>query len=668
MATSEAISADTAARYRHVLQPLTIAGVTLPNRIARTAHQTRIPMGFVNDELIAYHLARAKGGVGLTIIETASIHSSSPIFLDVSSDAAIEGLQRLGDAVRPHGMKLFQQLWHGGSHTVFLDGTPTWSASSNPAHIAREVAPAVPVAMTKAMIDTLVEGFAKGARRVQQAGLDGLEIHAAHGYLLGQFLSPVTNRRTDNYGGSRENRIRFIEEILTAVRSSVGPRFPLGIRVSSTDFTDNGLDGAETGWILGRLTDANLIDYANLTVGDYRSPNKVIGTVFEERGYQLQQHKNIPGNIAVPRLVTGRFITLDDAERALASGVAEIVSMVRATIAAPNLVRQSLRGTQPRPCISCNTCVSSVVTGPLRCAINASQGFETLFADDVFNKAATPRRVVVAGGGPAGLEVARICARRGHDVILFESQKELGGQLRFAARVPGRQDVGAIVDWLSEDTKNSGVEIKLQMPFSSKMFAGLGHVDVVINAAGPETRAPLYQFAVPTLSVRQERGATIRGYRDVIGTSERGDGRSAVVLDDVGFAEGYGSALALLGQGWTVHMISRFGEVADQMQGTLYNKTIRKLLYETGRFTFLPYTYLQEITARSVVVGSLDGLPAEEIDATLVVPVMFGLPNSSLTDGAAKTVAQSHVIGEALSPHRGLKTAIAEGNRIGRAI
>lgn len=660
---------DIADRYANVVQPIDIAGVTISNRIARSAHQTHMPAGFVDESLIAYHVARAQGGVGLTILETASIHPSSPIFLNMSTDAGVDGLARLADTVRPHGMKLFQQLWHGGSHTVFFDGTPTWSASPSPAQMAREIAPSVPIVMTKQMIDEVIEGFHQGAKRVVKAGLDGIEIHAAHGYLIAQFLSHVTNHRTDDYGGSPENRIRFLEEVLEAVRSAVDGDYPIGVRLSSTDFYDNGMGEDEIGWVLRRLTAKKLIDYVNLSVGDYRSTSLVIGTVFENRGYQLEHHAPTAKDITIPRLVTGRFITLDDAEHAIAAGRADLVSMVRATIAAPNLVNETLDGKRPRPCISCNTCVASVATGPLRCAINATQGLEINIADDEVTPTADNRKIVVAGGGPAGLEAARILANRGHHVTLVESNAELGGQLRVASQVPGREDVRPFIDWLVEHVQQSGVEIHCSTVMSANTLAELGTFDVFVNALGPRKRHEFFQFAIPTLCVENKGDISICDYLDVIRAPEQGDGRSAIILDDLGYGEGYGTALMLLRNGWTVHFVSRHVDVADQMQSTLYPKKVRRLLFESGDFHFHPYTFLRSINTQSVTIGSLDGTPEIERPAELIVPVIFGLPNHTADVIKGEGLPKEHyTIGEALSPHRGLRHSIAEGNRIGRSI
>lgn len=658
------VSIDIASRYKHVLQPLQIAGVTLPNRIVRTAHQTGLAIGETSDDLIAYHVARARGGVGMSIVETVSIHPTSPMFLDFSTDAAIESMAKLVDAVAPYGMKLFQQLWHGGANAMPIDGSPPWSASPYPVYMDYFISPRVPIEMTKAMIDTIVEAFRDAAIRSVKSGMDGLEIHAGHGYLPMQFLSPITNRRSDDYGGSLDNRMRLLVEILTAIRSAVDTSFPIGVRLSSTDFYQNGLAQEEVGTVVARLQDLNLLDFVDLSIGTYHVSHMMMGTAFEERGYQLKFHEGINEKTTVPRIVTGRVMTLDDAERILSEGKAELVSMVRATIADPDLVRKSLTLGTPRPCISCNVCSSTVATG-MRCSVNTAVGFEAKRSVDPQARTSTSKYVVIAGGGPGGMEIARIAAKRGHRVTLFEARSNLGGQVSLAASIPGRKDMGRIVTWYSDELRTLDVDVQLSTPLTKDLISSLGPIDLFVNATGPRQREQLLQTAIPMLSVPIENPNLVKSSWDILAGAEVGNGRHAVVLDDAGYFEGAGVALELMDKGWQVTVVARTPQIAPETYSTHHNRLLRERLTASGNFSFMPYSYIASIGSRSTEIHSLmEGVPAQSVECDLVVPVMFHQPNPSIGTLAGAHANAVETIGDALAPHRLIVTATREAHKV----
>jgi 2,4-dienoyl-CoA reductase-like NADH-dependent reductase (Old Yellow Enzyme family) len=659
---NDAIPQEVAARYKHVLEPLRVGSVVLPNRIARAPHQTTFAQGGVTEQLIAYHVARAKGGVGLTVLETASVHPSSPVFLDLTTDHVIEGLGQLVNAVRPYGMKLFQQLWHGGSQAQPLDGSPPWSASALPAYLEGVLPGAMPISMTQGMIDEVVSGFADAARRSIAAGIDGLEVHAAHGYLLMQFLSPATNIRTDAYGGDLDNRMRFLVDVLRAIRHTAGNDVPLGIRLSSTDFFKDGLGPAEISLIISQLERAGLIDYISLSVGTYFSPHRIFG-LLEKPGYQLDLHQEVLSDRKVPRLVTGRFVTLDDAEAALESGRADIVSMVRATIADPDHVRKTLLGQRPRPCIACNTCVAGLIGGQLRCAVNATVGFESSRVDDLVARADRQRRVLIVGAGPGGLEAARMAARRGHDVTCIESRDAIGGQMLLGGGVSGREDLLRYLEWMQREVERSGVQLLLSTKLTESFLQTHAGFDQIIVAAGPIPRNELFQLAAPRIRPVVEPGGRVLSSWDVLRSAPAGSGARAVVLDDVGYAEGFCVALKLIERGWAVTVVSRLGEVAQHLYATNYSAAARQKLYASRGFEFLPYAYIDRVAAERMQIQSLVGSETRCIDADLLVPVLYGQPQSELVELARRHAGTGvQVIGDALAPHRYLKVAISEGN------
>ena len=446
--------------FEHVLAPIEIAGCRIRNRVARTAHVTGLARGGIGEAFVAFHEARARGEVGLTILEISSVHPSSPADLAGYDDRILEGYARLLPRVRALGMRVFQQLWHGGHHTPPQDGGPPWSASEVPSAVLG----LVPHAMSRGEIDEVVRGFAAAARRCRDAGVDGVELHFAHGYLVGQFLSPLTNRRDDAYGGSPGNRMRLAREVLAAVRAAVGPNYPVGVRLSAEEGAPGGIaveDSIETARALEATGE---LDFLDVSLGSYLAFHKVIGAMDEPHGYELPLAERVTRAVRVPTLVTGRITSLAEADAIVAAGRADLVSLVRATLADPDLVRKSRAGraAEVRPCIGCNQgCVGGLqgLPGRVGCIGNPRAGNETTVPE--VEPAAKPLRVLVAGGGPAGLEAARTAALRGHRVVLHEAGAATGGQLRVARRAPHRGEIGEIADWLDAEIRRLGVEVRL---------------------------------------------------------------------------------------------------------------------------------------------------------------------------------------------------------------
>jgi 2,4-dienoyl-CoA reductase-like NADH-dependent reductase (Old Yellow Enzyme family) len=388
-----------------VFEPITIGKVEIPNRIVRAAHGTHLARHAFDADSIAYHTARAKGGCGLTIIEAASVHASSENTLFNVDDRVIPGFEALMKSVRPYGMRVFEQLFHGGHQTFGEGRRPPWSPSTIPSPILG----AVPVPMGEPEIEEIIGCFASAARRCRDGGLDGVEIHAAHGYLIHQFLSPLTNQRQDRWGGSLENRMRFLQEILRAVRKAVGPDYVVGIRVSASAAVGS-LHEPEIRQVTKALLDENLIDYFNASLGDYYRMDSMVGGMQSPSGYELPSSAQLTEGVTVPRIVSGRIRTLEEAEQVLREGVADLVSMVRAQIADPDLVRKTREGRvdEVRPCIACNQgCIGGLMRDMrLGCLVNPAVGFEAALAEDLIVRTAAPKKILIVGGGPAGMEAA----------------------------------------------------------------------------------------------------------------------------------------------------------------------------------------------------------------------------------------------------------------------
>ena len=404
---SLAPSDATAPTLQLVYEPIMLGDVEVPNRIVRTAHFTKMSTtGALNDDLVEYHAARAKGGVGLSILEATAVHPSSILGATTFAPDAVEWYRRLVRAVEPHGMKVFVQLWHGGHH-YGVGGLPTRSASDTPSPV--NAAP--PVALSVDDIAEITSAFATGAARAIEGGLHGIELHGGHSYLFSQFLSPLTNHRDDDYGGPLENRMRFLVEALRAVRAAIGDGPPVGVRLSAGQVPGD-LSEEEVAAVARRLTDLRLIDFLDASIGTYYATHWTIGAMDRPTGYQLPSSGRITAAVPeVPRIVAGRFRSLGDAEAVLRSGQADLVSMVRAHIADPDIVRKTRAGRadEVRPCIGCNQgCLGRTAGVDLRlgCVVNPAMGREASLSEDLIGRTARPRRIVVVGGGPAGLEAS----------------------------------------------------------------------------------------------------------------------------------------------------------------------------------------------------------------------------------------------------------------------
>ena len=651
----------------HVTRPIKIGAVELKNRVVRTAHATG--MGPMSDDLIAYHLARGEGGVGLSIIEILSVHPTSPAGLNTFDPQMPGRYEKLVTAVCPTGMRLFQQVWHGGQNSLPLDGSPPWGPSDRPGVLTG--VPTIP--MTTGMIDEIVAAYADAATKCVAWGLDGLEIHCAHGYLPAQFLSPAVNDRQDAFGGPLENRARLILQIMRAVRAATPAGYPVGVRLAP-DETTGGIGADEVLQVAQWLEAERLVDFVDLSLGNYQSFPKMIGGMHEPAGYELAQNAQVTAKLSTPSLVTGRFRTLEEADQIIRAGQADLVGMTRAHIADPHLVRKTLEGKvgEVRPCIACNQgCVGNLL-GPrhrVACVVNPGAGFELRLGDDRLTPAAAPRRVVVVGGGPSGLEAARVAALRGHAVVLLEAQPTLGGTMRLAAQGPTRHGLGDYLGWLESEVYRLGVDVRLSTFADAADVRALAP-DAVIIAAGSTPRLDGVQASNPGEPMLGADDPRVVSSNDLFAEARRQWGEAAVVVDDVGHYEGVSAAEHLVGQGLAVTYVSRHGSFAPGVETALMPEPALQRLSQ-GDFTLRLRTRAVAFEGRTVALAPTYMAAAhnrlEIVPADIVVFVSPNRPNRSLYDelvGGAATVA---VVGDANAP-RFLEAAVHEGHRAAAAI
>ncbi len=655
----------------HVFRPITVNKTEFRNRVVRSAHGTGLGRGQVSDDLIAYHEARARGGVAMSILEASSVHpASGPGGVPAYSDAMIPGYQRLAGAVHPHGMVMLQQLFHSGAHAVPLDGSPPWAPSAIPSVRqlrASEGQGDIPIEMSQGMIDETVAAYAAAARRAQEGGLDGVEIHYGHSFLIMQFLSPTTNHRTDAYGGSPENRRRFGKEVAAAIREATGPDFIIGVRLSGREGVPGGLEPEDCKEITLDLEATGLIDLFSISTAGYLDFDRLIGGMHEQHGYELPWSAPASRALSTPSFIVGRILTLEEADTVIARGDADMVSMIRATIADPDIVWKTQEGrvSDVRPCLGCNQGCIGGSTGPLMrfgCVVNVGAGQELRFGEDKITMVEESKRVLIAGGGPAGLEAARVAALRGHHVTLCEASDSLGGQVKLARKAPTRDEFGKDVDWCEAQLRKREVDIRLNTRVDRDLI-DREMPDAVVVATGSVPRGDGFQAARPASPVEGiDRNNVFTSWQVMSEEADLRAGATALIFDDVGHYEAISVAEYLLEKGVAVTFASAHTGIGPQTVGALMrDPALRRLTDHPSGFTLVPRMQLLRIEDGSVTLRSLDSGQDHEYAAESVVVINGNIANRALAATLDDFEGEVVVIGDALAP-RPIERAVHDGH------
>lgn len=639
-----------------LFRPLEIRSMRLANRIVLPPMTTLLGSGDgeVSDAFVEFYAARARGGAGLITAEAVDVHPYTHNlslgdrgFIAIYNDRFVAGLRRFSNAMHAAGAKTSVQLHHSGNAMVMLDpALPPLGPSAIP-----HPGGAVPRSLSIQEIEEIVDAFGAGARRAKQAGFDAVDIHGGHGYLIAQFLSPYFNRRTDRYGGGLTGRLRFAVEVIRSARDAVGEDFPIIFRFSADERVPGGRDVAESVAIAPHLAEAGA-DCLSITTGMHFTLGYTVAPMGKPRGLNVEAAAAVKAAVDVPVMVAGRLGDPVLAAAVLRGGKADLVAIGRGLIADPELPNKLAEGRfdDVRPCIACNQgCIGSMVMGArFNCMVNPEAGRE---AEMRVTPAERGRRVFVAGGGPAGMEAARVAALRGHDVTLYEKGERLGGQFYLGSLPPRKQEISSYLSYMERQLEEQGVRVLLGETLTFETVNAQGP-DAVIVAAGSEPCAVTF----PSIDA-----GNVASAQDVLaGKAEVGS--SVVVIG--GGQVGCETAEFLDRLGRNVTLVEMRDELAPD-ETMLPRAVLLEGLAET-RIETLTGTRVVEVLPGEVVVER-DGQRRTLSGVDTVVFAVGVTPLSHLAASLAETGVEVHVAGDAGGVSNAM-AAIESGALVGRRV
>jgi 2,4-dienoyl-CoA reductase-like NADH-dependent reductase (Old Yellow Enzyme family)/thioredoxin reductase len=650
--------------FPKLFEPIKIRNVEFRNRIVMPSMETCFGMenGEVSERLITYYRERAKGGAGWIIVENTYVDRSGrsrKYQLGVDQDEKIPGLKKLVDAVHAYGAKISLQICHTGRQTK-----SQWAEVQPiaPSPIPCTLNDEKPRPIEIKEIAGIIDWFGKAAFRAKEAGFDGVEIHGAHGYLIHQFLSPLSNRRTDRYGGTLANRMRMALEVLDEVRKRVGREFLVGYRMSASDYMEGGLRIEET-LEVGRRLEAKGLDVLHVTGGMAGVPEcgfMVTPPMAIPRGVHVHLSEAMKNGLRIPIMVVGRINTPELAEKILEEGKADLIAMGRAFLTDPYWPEkaQSGRAEDIRRCIACNeACVTRLGQHlPIMCIQNPLLGKE---GEIEIKKVMKKKKVIIVGGGPGGLEAARVCALRGHEVSLYEEGKELGGRLRSAVLPPHKEEVGGVLEYQIRQATTLPIRIHLRTKVD-EAFVTSKNPDAVVIATG----------SIPLSLAKMERTPQ--------GTS--GGNKEVLYAEDVlRGTELKGNAIAVIGggmigcevadflaqKGKRVYIIEMLDDVAMDMSARP-RWLLLKRLRESPKVEILVKTKVIKIEGQHIIVDK-EGQEVELGKMDEIVLAIGYKSNDALFNSLKGRRIELFAIGDCVKPRKAFE-AIHEGFEVGLKI
>ena len=653
-----------------LFQPITLGNVEIRNRVVMTGHGTGMARDYLpTDQHVAYYRERAIGGAGLIGMAFPQIHPTSQ---DVPGEPRawlpeiVPGLRKISDAVHQYGARIVMQLGHGGrqGHSTFTERA-LWGPSNTPCPFNLEM----PKEMEPEDIDEIVDAHAIGARHAKQGGMDGVEIHSGYGgYLLASFLSPFSNHRTDEYGGSLENRMRIVMRVIDAVRTEVGPDFLVGINLQGHDFSPGGLEVGDAKQIAAAITATGKIDYICVKAATYNEAHQNVPDMQHPKRIWEDLAAAVKSVVDVPVIAVGRINDPYDAADILNLGHADMVAMTRQQIADPETVNKMAQGRldEIRRCIGCNQgCIDRLfqVTHS-SCVHNPAAGYERELGIGTLLEATFRRRVVVVGAGPAGMKAAETAARQGHEVILIERRNRTGGQLRIAQKIRGRGEIGGVIDHLDVMIAKHGVDLRLGWAPGADDVLALRPDHIIVatgSAPGPDIVGNLAQGITFTPGLDQDHVLTVWDVLD----EQKPVGRHIVIVDDgEGGWKGIGLALQLCEDGREVEFVTPLPYVGAKLGPFSANLAVPRV-HRSGMIAH-PFSTVTAVDGPEVAVSE-KGRPGTITAVDTVILAGWHRPVADLYFALKGRGVPVERIGDAIAS-RTMMDAVHEGERAARRI
>ncbi len=643
--------------YERLFSPGKIGGCEIKNRIIMAPYNKNYNArdGSITQRQIDYFVERAKGGAGLLLVGATYVSPESKGHIyqqGLHTDTVIRSYRRLTAAVHEHGAKIGVQLNHRGRQTSrIFNGMVPVAPSAIPGESVVKGKLETPRELNLSDIERIIDDFAEAARRAKEAGFDVIEIHGAHGYLINQFVSPYSNKRQDEYGGSISRRERFALEVVSSVRGAVGDDFPLMFRISADELVEGGMTVKDSILFAQHLEKAG-VDLIDVSGGSDRSVAYVVAAPMDvPMGLFVPHAEAIKPSVSIPVSVVGRIDDPQQAEDILAKGQADFISMARGLNADPFFPKKAEegRGEEILACVACNQgCIDRLSAEiPIECTVNPRSGRERVFS---IGKSSKKKKVLVIGGGPAGMEAARVSSLRGHEVTLYEKEQELGGQVRFLVRLPYNKDYEEIIRWFSRELSYQGVRIELGQEATPALIEELCP-DAVIVATGADPFVP----SIPGIG---ETGAAI--FPEILDRTSF-DEKRAVVLG--GEVMGCQISEYLADRGVQVALVETRKELAAD-DGQRHKVYTVKRIYDNAEIDVYTHAAIEAISSDSVTLDTEAGTKTLE-GIELFVAAMGTISNRSLIDALMEEnrIPELFYVGDCFKPRKTLD-AIYEGAEV----
>lgn len=648
-------------KYTQLFAPGKIGNVALKNRIVMCA----LAMGVSDDrqcigeDFLAYLMERAKGGVGLIVLENTRVDDehgvAAPWQASVARDEQIAPLARAVEALHGEGVKVFAQLHHPGRETFsnLNSNEPVWSSSSRPCGVCQQETHE----MTTAEVETVIRKFVDGAARAQAAGIDGIELHGAHGYLISQFLSPYTNSRTDRFGGSFEKRLQFVREIVEGIRCKCGPDLTLGIRLTVDELlAPNGVTEyltLEDGVRVCKELEKMGLDFINVSNGIYESFNSLSEPTTYPQGCRTPRIRAVKDAVHIPVIAVNMVKEPWFAEKMLEDGLVDFVGLGRAVVADPQWAKKAMEGRENEinRCISCTFCFETLVSdtiagkGPVKCAVNPRAGRENKYP--AYPRDGANRTAVVVGAGVGGLEAARVLGERGFHVIVLEKEGRVGGQINIADRPPHKEKMDWIVEYELSQLKKLDVKIRVNTEATPELIASFSPYAVILATGG----APVKPASIPGTDL--ENAVT---FKEVLCDEKVMEGLNVTVIGSG--ATGLETAEFLCARGNRVTVV----EMLDSIGQGVYVQHYLDAMDKLSRYdvTYKPKTKLLEIRKGAAVLENLADGTRETWPADYVVLAMGVRSVNPLENACKAFCGKVFTVGDARQPGR-IESAVRDG-------